>query len=184
MSMPNEITMLDIINATTEGMDELDDWCESIYEETFQPYFDEVNDFYKKIEKSEWHPISDSDLEMILTTLPLKLFGVTESIHRLRTHHGIMKANAKRGMKSVENEADLKATKEAMMAVANAYENVIARAEREVMFCKELIMTAKKMWDARKRSESAMPIGEVVTPDNSDKLPGYVNNGGLNNGKL
>jgi hypothetical protein len=64
-------------------------------------------------------------------------------------------------------------TIQAMQAVANAYETIIDRAEREMMFCRELIMAAKKIWDARKRSEGIMPVGEVVPTITDSKLHGY-----------
>lgn len=181
MSMPIEVTIHDVINATFQGADELVEWCDDIYNENILPHFKEVNEFYSKIEKSEWHPISDDDLEMILTTLPLKLYEVTEAIHRLRVHHSIMKFNAKRGhvFTNDDNPVEDKVATQAMQVVADAYESIITRAERETSFCRELIMSAKKIWDARKRSEAAMPVGEVV-PEN--KLRGYK--AGSNHGNV
>lgn len=172
MFMPNEITMKEIIDATFEGADDLVEWCDEIYNENILPHFKEVNEFYEKIEKSEWRPISDDDLEMILTTLPLRLYSATEAVNRLGIHHSVMKFNAKRGI-DVEDEDARKMTIQAMQAVANAYETIIDRAEREMMFCRELIMAAKKIWDARKRSEGIMPVSEVVPTITDSKLHGY-----------
>lgn len=170
--MSNEMTMQEIIDATLEGADDLVKWCDDIYNENILPHFKEVNDFYDKIEKSEWRPISDDDLEMILTTLPLRLYSATEAVNRLGIHLSIMKFNAKRGI-DVEDEDTRKMTMQAMQAIANAYETIIGRAEREMTFCRELIMAAKKIWDARKRSECAMPVGEVVPDITDNKLHGY-----------
>ena len=47
------------------------------------------------------------------------------------------------------------------------YTAVVTRVEIDIAFSKELIMGARKVWDARRRSEDA-PVGEIPP-----ELPDY-----------
>ena len=51
------------------------------------------------------------------------------------------------------------------------YDTIMERVSRQMSFSKELIMSAKKIWDAR-RADNA-PLPEVAIQDKTDKLPDY-----------
>ena len=153
----------ELIHTTMYGVDELDAWCEQIYQENFGDYFKGVKKLRSQMELAERNPISDADLEMVLIDLPLELFSALEQVHRMRTHQELMKVNAKYGV--IENTPlggeDRKVTMAGMQAVAKAYENIIDRADREISYCRELIMGAKKIWDYRRNAENANPVSET-----------------------
>ena len=174
--MPQQIINIkDVIDATMSGIAELDEWCEEIYQSNFAPYFTKVRDLYTKLKRSEDIPISDDDLSKILIDIPLDLFSASEAVHKLKTHQEIMKLNTKYN-KLVDdgNDAD-KAYAQTMEAVTKAFENIINRAEKEISYCRELIMGAKKIWDARRHIEAVMPVAEnSEEKDSPKKLPEYI----------
>ena len=166
-----------LIDCTMSGVDELDAWCEQIYQENFGDYFKGVKKLRSQMDLAERNPISDSDLEMVLIDLPLELFSALEQVHRLRTHQELMKVNAKYG--SITDTplggVDRKTVMAGMQAVAKAYENIIDRADREIAYCRELIMGAKKIWDARRNAENANPVSETTKRGKKEKpLPEYI----------
>lgn len=169
------LSMKEIISATMDGIAELDAWCEEIYQTNFASYFENVRELYIKFKKSEYMPISDEDLSRILIEVPLSLFSASEAVQKLKTHQEIMKLNTKYSKLSLDDTED-KANSQAMEAVTKAYENIITRAEKEISYSRELIMGAKKIWDARKRTESLMPVSEMSEEDSkrSKKLPEYI----------
>ena len=91
----------ELIHITMYGVEELDDWCEKIYQDNFGEYFKGVKKLRSQMELAERNPISDADLEMVLIDLPLELFSALEQVHRMRTHQELMKVNAKYG--AIEN---------------------------------------------------------------------------------
>ena len=151
------------------GIDELDEWCDKIYEDNFGEYFKGVRELHNRLSMENRTPIPDADLEMILIDLPLELVFALENVHRLKTHQEIMKYNAKRGIDQIADAEEKKLASTGMMAIAKAYENIIERADREISYCRELIMGAKKIWDARRNAENANPTSE--TTKKSKKLP-------------
>ena len=169
------ISIKDAIDATMAGIAELDEWCEEIYQSNFAPYFTKVRELYTKLKRSEDIPISDDDLSKILIDIPLDLFSASEAVHKLKTHQEIMKLNSKYS-KLVDGNDDVdKANAQAMEAVTKAFENIINRAEKEISYCRELIMGAKKIWDARRHTESVMPISETDDEKpKAKKLPEYI----------
>ena len=90
----------------------------------------------------------------------------------------IIKIEIKKKMRSVEkNSKESTAAKRKQEAadsvlldesVLKAYETLVNLVESQISFCRELIMGSKKIWDARRRSESANPVGAVV-PDYIDQ---------------
>ena len=165
-------------------------FCTDLYEEKFAENFKEVRELYKRM-KSKVHPITDSELEYILTTFPMELFVVAESLNRIRLNCEVVKLKNKETLERIRREASDEATKlqlnksqsnefishviaEKMVeyeVLFSAYNSVITRVENELTFSKELIMGAKKIWDSRRSSENSNPVGMVV-PD----LPEYKMN--------
>ena len=168
-----------LIDDTMKGVDELDAWCDKIYQDNFGDHFKEVRKLRAQMDMAERFPIPDADLEMILIDLPLELISALESVHRLRTHQELMKFNAKYRVREesppTASKADRDEITAGMLAVAKAYENIIERADREIAYCRELIMGAKKIWDARRNAENANPVSETTKKSKKDKpLPEYI----------
>lgn len=163
-------------------------YCDKIYTDLFAENFKDVRDLYKRM-KSTLQPITDSELEYILTTFPLELFTVAENLNKIRLLREVTKLKNKAKMRELRAEfqttvndmAELtKAEKQTyLMQLINesmaeyevllaAYDSLISRVENEQTFSKELIMGAKKIWDSRRSSESANPVAPVAT-----ELPEY-----------
>lgn len=175
--------MIDLTSACNDAMEDVksvQDWCDDLYTKTFSSYFSECRELFDKLKDVE-HAITDSELSFILMTIPVTLFDVAEEINNLRIHSEVIKLKYKEKYDlAVKQAGELKIAKTAAKDYAemqckeykllsSAYATVISRAESEVSFCKELIMSAKKIWDARRRSEQSNP----VTPKNYYDLPEY-----------
>ena len=52
-----------------------------------------------------------------------------------------------------------------------AYDNLITRVEKEMSYSRELIMSAKKIYDVRRNTEQSNPVSEVSSKQND--LPDY-----------
>lgn len=153
-------------------------WCDEMYDGIFAPYFKDVRKLYKRLQ-SKSRPITDDELEEILTMLPLNLFSVSESLNKFRTelevHKMKMKQKKKEYVDSSIETSETRRTADAQYRLiedellCTAYSNVIARVEGEVSFSRELIMSAKKLWDGRRGGERVNPVSEGTT----EPLPDY-----------
>lgn len=178
--------MIDLKSAQLEMSEDLDAvnaWCSDLYDSTFSIHFVDARHLFERL-KSRDAPITDDELNQILIDLPLNLFDVSEKLNSLRLNQEVVK------LKNRQKEADLvkastesTATKRQESAslqmisdklLITAYSTVISRVEGEISFCRELIMGAKKIWDARRRTEQVNPVNEV-TVDASPNLPAYTN---------
>ena len=151
-----------------EDIDSVEAWCEEVYKDKFWAYFQNVHDLYKRI-KSKSHPITDEELEMILTELPLDLFKASEALSNFKTGQEVIRISIKK-MKSMVSTID---TLDDELLIT-AYSNIINRVEKELSFSRELIMGAKKIWDSRRSSEKMNPVKEVVS-DEPDLPPYFAN---------
>lgn len=148
-----------------------DKLVDEIYSKYFATYFKRTFEF-SEVFADKQNPITDDQLEDIIVGLPLDLIQVSASLSQFKQHHEIVKLTIKQRKKIksdlVDND-DLN-TEYALMAIV--YSAVITRVESQISFSKELVMSAKKVWDARRHSEDAIPIrGYVDLPDytpNSD----------------
>ena len=153
------------------------DWIDTQYAERFSVHFSQVDTLYEKMH-NVYTSITDSELEWILTTLPLELYSVSEKLNALNLDINIIKIEIKKKMRSVEqNSKESTVAKRKQEAsdsvlldesVLKAYESLVSLVESQISFCRELIMGSKKIWDARRRAESANPVGAVV-PDYIDQ---------------
>ena len=154
-------------------------WCEETYNTIFSQYFDGVKNLYNRL-KSKTKPITDEELESILTELPLNLFVVAEALNRLRTELEVHKMKIKQKKKQIMDKStetsESKKTAEAQYMLmedellCTAYSTVISRVESEISFSRELIMGAKKIFDGRRSSEQVHPVSTSIPGDN---LPEY-----------
>lgn len=145
---------------------EVEELTSKIYDETFSDYFKEVRDLSVRF-SSNLSPITDQELEVILTQVPLSLFDVSERLSKFKTSYETIKLEMKEIDPKTEIESE-KATLQEYRLMASIYNNICSRVDHEISFSKELIMSAKKIWDARKIS--MLPVSEV----NDGDLPSYT----------
>lgn len=170
-----------------EYIDDIETWCNEQYNQYFKDCFDSVRKIHKSME-SQVRAISDTELEWILTELPMTLFSISESLNKYRLEHEVIKLRKKRIKLDLDEEAkkliedkilsksDMKSWVDAELSehdvLLAAYSSVISRVESEISFSKELIMGCKKIWDARRKGEAANPVSPI-DPRDVDNIPDY-----------
>ena len=180
--MDNKKTIYDKLTSldNSEDIQEVVRWTDDVYDSTFADYFKGQREIYKKL-KSHDNLITDSELEWILANTPLDLFSAVESLSAIKAKQEVIKIELKKKKadiaSSFQSSFDMSKTEakeEAELAVhedkilISAYDAIIDRVSREMSFSKELVMSAKKIWDARRGSDS-IPMGV----DDSEQLPEY-----------
>lgn len=164
-----------------EDVDAVKSWVDNLYNTRFSSEFSCVSELYHAMQ-SKSRTISDAELEEILTDLPLRLFKVSESLNDLRLEYEVMKLKYKQKRleqsKSLADKKGLTATLRNELIdsalvedniLLSAISSVISRVQDSISLSRELIMGAKKVWDSRRRAESANPVSEVI----SDNIPPY-----------
>lgn len=175
-------------------LEKLDEICavrDEMYAEIFSELFSRVTELYQRF-RSEIRPITDDELETILTEIPLRLFTVSERLADIRMRMSVTKLENKHKRTSliksyiISPEYDgysQSAIREFVSTRADdemrddeiavmVYSSLIDRIEGEISFSRELIMGAKKLWDAR-RSTATNPVAPVVP-----ELPEYAPSAG------
>lgn len=181
-----------IENNYKESIDDIQSWCDDEYNKNFRFCFDRVRSI-KDSMNSESRPISDFELEWVLTDLPLNLFTISEALNRYKLDQEVVKLKKKEIKLELETSAkelveqgiigksDTKSWVDANLSehdiVIAAFTSIVSRVESEISFSKELIMGCKKIWDSRRRTETSNPVGEVVTDVSVDSLPDYSSTG-------
>ena len=176
---------LDEINSEfQEDIDAVKEWSNEIYKSTFSEFFKDQRELYNKL-KSKTCPITDEELELILTTIPLELFTVSEILSQFKISTEVVKikvkqleadivaASTQKAMTNKKEEASLKTLEHKLLATV--YNAVAVRVSSEIDFSRELSMGAKKIWDARRSTDSVNPVSPVVT-DDASALPEYTSN--------
>lgn len=135
------------------------DLYDRLYDDNFKSVFDKVKTLYKSM-KSEFHPISNEDLEWIITMLPLELYNAAESLNKLILFSEVMKLKLKELKSSKDKDISNKISEIHVAKIV--YDTVISRIQNEITFSKELIMGAKKIWDSRQESTKSNPISEIT----------------------
>lgn len=175
--------MIDLVKTQDMYKDDIDatvDWCDEIYEKQFSSFFKDQRDLFSRL-KSKSRPITDTELEWILTEVPMNLFYASEALNTLQMKQEIIKLQSKQKeneiIKSSNESSEAKKREEANQKTLEdkvlllAYSSVLSRVEREMSYSRELIMSAKKIWDGRRNTERSNPVNEV-NPTN--ELPDYV----------
>lgn len=145
------------VDALKEDFASADNLVNEIYEKYFSRYFKRESDLYAKFRDAD-DPITDAELEWILISLPLDLKMVANALAQFKQHNEIVKLKIKQRKSAKLDNADGMDEEYKLMNII--YTSVITRVELEISFSKELIMGAKKVWDARRSGDSA-PVGEV-----------------------
>lgn len=174
------LNLNDVQSEFSEDIEAVSDWCDEIYQQNFAIHFGESRELFNRL-KSKTHPITDEELSWILINLPLNLFDVSEVLNKFKVSQEVVKLRNKQKesdlvKSSVENTATKRQEDAAIKMLENkllvtAYSSVMSRVESEISFCRELIMGAKKIWDSRRRAESANPVSPV--DDSHINLPDY-----------
>ena len=152
---------LEFLQADFDAADKLVD---DIYNKYFASYFIKEEEMHQRFQDTDV-PINDLELSWIITALPLELFSVANALAQFRQHLEIVKLKMKQRKTEKITDTNLDTEFKLMTII---YTSVISRVEQQISFSKELIMGAKKVWDARRSSEVA-PISEINLPD----LPEY-----------
>lgn len=157
-------------------------WCDEMYDSIFSPYFDNVRNLYQRL-NSKTKPITDDEMEDILTVLPLNLFTVAESLNKFRVELEVHKMKMKKLKRHLlDSSIETSQTRRLEDAqhqliehelLCSAYTSVITRVEGEISFSRELIMGAKKIYDGRRATERINPVSESTVDQD---LPEYVPN--------
>lgn len=165
------IDLQQIDNTMQDDINSVSNWVNKIYDEQFGPYFKGERELFNRLQ-SESHPITDEEINWVLTTLPLQLFTVSEALAQLRTRCDVIKMKNKQ-MKAelIRESEEPTVTKRTEYAdeqllgnrlLASVYDNVITRVESEISFSRELIMSCKKLFDARRSTENVDPVAPIV----------------------
>lgn len=170
-----------VIENNKETLDTVQVWCSELYNSKFSNFFEYPRKLSERL-NSNVRSITDQELEEILSSLPLKLFDASETLSQCKLNVEVLKLKVKdksrEVAKSSSEKTDSKRNEEGEIAVLGdklliaCYSSVVDRVERELTYCRELIMSAKKIWDARRRTEDINP----VTPQDyskSQSIPDY-----------
>lgn len=172
---------LDYIKSNSD-IDEVEQWAENEYQNYFADYFKGEVQLYHNLKDDPDGLISDADLEWILTYVPLELFSVAEQLSKLKTRQEVIKLHIREKedeMMSSLKESELSQTAKKEMVskytapdklLVDIYSSITDRVNREISFSRELIMSAKKIWDARRATEA--PITGITK--GIDDLPDYI----------
>lgn len=174
-------SMQKVLEEYTDDMMSVNEYCDQLYEQYFAEHFSDVRELYSRM-KSKVHPITDEELEYILTLFPMELFAVSEALNKLRLQAEVVKLKNKEKLEELRKQAkteseQLELNKTETLEYINhrvseqmveyevflsAHSSCITRVENEQTFAKELIMGAKKIWDSRRNSENSNPVKEVT----------------------
>ena len=156
----------------------INQWAEEEYNKYFAKFFKGEVDLYNKM-RTVKSQITDEELEWVLSYLPMELFAVSEQLSKMKTAQEVIKLHIKEVerdyIKSHTEGSETKRKEEASALVADdkllvtVYDSIAERVSRQMTFSKELIMSAKKIWDARKADGTLMPevnnTKEATLPD-------------------
>lgn len=168
-----------ILHDNVETLETVNSWYQKLYRDKFQKYFENQKELYKRMQ-SKSRSITDTELETILIDIPLDLFSVAEMLNTLKLQTEVLKLSIKPKIKELSQNSkgstQTKRDQDAEMQVIGdrilikVYESVINQVESQITFSKELIMSAKKLWDARRRTEESNPVSPVPP---SEDIPEY-----------
>lgn len=168
---------------------DVQEYIDKLYNEHFASHFSIIDELYSRL-KSKQHPITDRELEDVLTLVPLDMFTVSEELAKTRVALETTKLKNKETKERLAKEltegceaggVSASATKEYVSRVlpvemipyelmVQVYTCLIDMVSAKVQFAKELIMSSKKIWDSRRSTEQSMPVSEGAT---NRELPRY-----------
>lgn len=178
----------DLISEFQEDITAVESFADEIYDKEFASFFQLSHDLHNRVTNKK-KPVTDSELEEILTTVPLNMIQISERLNKYRTALDVIrtKMKAKRrelvkessGVTKTEREEDANAAMAEYEIICIAYTNIIQRVDNQISFSRELVMCAKKLWDAR-HARPVNPVSEATATDKSggkystETLPEYI----------
>lgn len=167
-----------IQSSVEQDLNAVESLINSLYESNFSEFFVGAREVFARLD-SKLHPITDEELNWILIDLPVQLFDVSEKLSSFKMKCETLKLLLKKKESDVAADAKEKGYKASDIKtivysetiedrlLINAYSSVISRVESEVVFSKELIMSGKKIWTARRETDASNPVSEI------SELPEY-----------
>lgn len=173
------MNLSETLKKTAQDINDVNEWAEEEYNKYFSDYFKGEVELFNKM-RTVKSPITDEELEWVLTDLPLELFSVSQQLSKLKTAQEVIKLKIKEQerdyVQSHTEGSETKRKEEAALLTAEdrllvtVYDSIIDRVNRQMTFSKELIMSGKKIWDARRAD--GIPLPEVSIGPSAD-LPDY-----------
>lgn len=181
----------EIQEAYEKDIDAVLEYQDEIYMNMFATEFSEVQNLSDMIKKSGYKSPSDEILEIILMDVPLKLFDIAEKVNQLELTLQVLKLKLKEKKIDLKHDPEVRNLNSTQLAefvsvntiedelMISIYSKLIDKVNCQISYSKELIMSAKKLWDRRKDAESAMPVAPVdpaavpYNPNESKKRPVY-----------
>ena len=181
------LDMSSIQSSVEQDLQAVEGLVNSMYKNNFSEYFKGAREMFSRLD-SKLHPIADDELNWILIDLPIKLFDVSEKLSQFKMKYETLKlllkkketdltADAKdNGYKASDIKTLISAETVEDRLLINAYASVISRVESEVTFAKELIMSGKKIWTARRETDVSNPVSEIPSdlPEYQIKGKDYI----------
>lgn len=164
------------LESVQKEIDDVQQWADEQYDLYFAKYFKGEVELYNKFQDKN-HVVGDDELEWVLTALPLELFSVTEQLNKLKTAQEVIKLHIKETEMKYINDpsrSDESMTKRkedaatltmADKLLVSIYNTIIERVERQMTFSKELIMSSKKIFDARRVDGNYIPSQDMQDYD-------------------
>lgn len=174
----------DIQKEYQDQLDDVDTWIKEEYNENFEQYFKNIKELYSRLSSTS-KPVTDKELEEILSSVPLQLFSAAEALNFFKAKLEVLKMNVKSQREEAMRDNTLKTQADrkhyADVAVYSGellikvYSTIVERVEREMSYSRELIMSAKKIWTARKEEEVNARLVEPTSPTKhvNPPLPEY-----------
>lgn len=153
-----------------DAMGDVRGWCDNEYQSNFAQYFEGVPELYEQVSSTE-RKLTDSELEWILTSVPLQLITVSEvlssyklnleclKLHTKKKESEYVCSSSEKTVTAKKEDASLKVSDYKLLA--SAYSSVVSRVENQINFARELVMSAKKIWDSRTKTYEANPINPM-----------------------
>lgn len=155
-----------------------------IYEAVIGDKFLQAYQLFERYQ-SEDRPITDEELAWVLETLPMQLFDISECRANLQLSIDVLKLTLNANLTEFRagrqadfakaSETTIRSSFEAdnldQYVILKCQESVLAELDKKITFCRELIMSSKKLWDARRSTEQVNPVSEA---DYSAQLPEYT----------
>lgn len=164
-----------ILEKYQPSIDQVCSWCDTTYDTKFGAFFSKQHALYESMQ-SEFKPVTDEELEQILTEIPLQLFSVSEALSTFKLGLEVIKLDIKERSRRINEHSDTAAKQAELSSLAEdriflmAYGSIVERVEHEISFSRELIMSAKKIWDSRRKTDAVLPVSPG---DYSNSLPEY-----------
>jgi hypothetical protein len=165
------VNIKECLEENKKYIDDVQSWADEEYDKYFSKYFVGQEELYKKLQNVDYI-ISDEELEWVLTALPLELFAVSEQMAKMKTVQEVIKLRIREKREEIVNTlndtdttglsmtakkeiaASKTATDELLVTI---YGTISERVSKEISFSRELIMSAKKIWDARRSNDINLP---------------------------